>query len=334
MLPTSNIELDWIAAFQGDGSLKELMVWCSYLGAEALPVLLGFVYFVVSKKQGQRLYLLFTASAVFLHIFKFAFHLPRPFWVDPRIKSLTGSGGYGLPSGHVLGATIAWLFLAKSVGKKWIWVFCLMFVALVSISRVYLGVHFVSDVVAAWAIGLGLIWAFDVVERTTAKRLTRPSLLVKLGLAAGSTAVLLALGCGARWLAEGRDSSAWQTFGASARDLSGLFHSAGEFFGVGIGISLIARFPFELSRPLWKRSAGFAYALAGAWLIREAARSLPHAKGEPLHLILQFLSGGAMTFWMLFVAPLILRALDLTSGPHPRSARSGPKMIGLWNSRG
>ena len=291
------------------------MVWFSYLGAQALPFLLAFVYFVVSKKQGQRLYFLFTVSAVFLHILKFAFHLPRPFWVEPRIKALTSSGGYGLPSGHVLGATVAWLFFAKSVGKKWIWACCLIFVAVVSISRVYLGVHFISDVVAAWAIGLGLIWAFDVVERKTAPRLTQLNLLVQLGLAAGSTAVLLALGCGARWLAEGSDSSAWQTFGIGARDLSGLFHATGEFFGAGIGISLIARVPFGLSGSWWKRVAGFACALAGAWLIREAARSLPHVKWEPVHLILQFVSGGAMTFWMLFVAPLILRALDLTSGP-------------------
>src|SRR5207245_1542562 len=109
--------------------------------------------------------LLYSLSGPLLDLFKLAFHMPRPHWVDARIKELSGSGGYGMPSGHVLSATVVWPSVAKTLGKPWAWAIALACVLLVSISRVYLGVHFMSDVVAACLIGTALLWCFDRNER-------------------------------------------------------------------------------------------------------------------------------------------------------------------------
>jgi undecaprenyl-diphosphatase len=86
---------------------------------------------------------------------------PRP---DVRAPLIGPAGGWSFPSGHAFSSaavygTLAFLamlhvpyrrlrFLAAATG--------LLLVFLVGFSRVYLGVHYVTDVLAGWAGGLGL----------------------------------------------------------------------------------------------------------------------------------------------------------------------------------
>src|SRR5438309_1529015 len=158
-------ELDWIVALQGDGTLQRLMIQFSNFGFGPFAYMLPVVYFCLSRKAGFRLYLLYSLSGPLLDIFKLAFHTPRPYWVDARIKELSASGGYGMPSGHVLSAAVVWPFVAKTLGKPWAWAMAIVCVLLVSVSRVYLGAHFISDVVGACLTGATLLWCFDRIER-------------------------------------------------------------------------------------------------------------------------------------------------------------------------
>lgn len=83
----------------------------------------------------------------FNFVLKDLFSLPRPEGV-----ALIEVSGFGFPSGHAQHAVVLWGYLAwttrKNLGAAVILVF------LIGLSRVYLGVHFVSDVVGGWTIGL------------------------------------------------------------------------------------------------------------------------------------------------------------------------------------
>ena len=148
--------------------LTTLMVMVSYPGfppQSAIIVLAAAGLFVLA---GYRLEALFAALAgvgVWLigSALKQLVLRPRP--EDSLVHVLGGAGGYSFPSGHVLfyvsffGFLLYWSFAYLSQGwprTGLIWL-CGLLIALVGPSRVYLGQHWTSDVLAAYALSLAYL---------------------------------------------------------------------------------------------------------------------------------------------------------------------------------
>ena len=80
----------------------------------------------------------------------------------PVAIAVLGEDGYSFPSGHTIGTTAVWL-LSAWMASRWVirghtsrdllWIGALIMIIAVGISRVYLGVHFPSDVMAGWTLG-------------------------------------------------------------------------------------------------------------------------------------------------------------------------------------
>src|SRR5207245_703297 len=87
-------------------------------------------------------------------VMKHVFHRERPHFDDPLLLLKT----YSFPSGHVAGSTLLYgfvvaLLLSRIDGlaaRLVVVVLALLMVALVAISRMYLGVHYFSDVLGAF----------------------------------------------------------------------------------------------------------------------------------------------------------------------------------------
>ncbi len=80
----------------------------------------------------------------------------------PDVTRLVTATGYSFPSGHTMNATaflgfIAYVTITEeriSLHKKLLIILIASFVVLsISVSRIYLGVHFPSDILAGWATG-------------------------------------------------------------------------------------------------------------------------------------------------------------------------------------
>lgn len=69
------------------------------------------------------------------------------------------SGHHSFPSGHSMAAWALFTLMAALVQKTWFSILCLVLASAVSISRVYLMVHFLQDVVAGALIGISLGYA-------------------------------------------------------------------------------------------------------------------------------------------------------------------------------
>jgi undecaprenyl-diphosphatase len=86
----------------------------------------------------------------------------------PLVTAVIGEQGFSFPSGHTTGTTVVWLLTAWMVGRVIgpqttrivVWTGALLMVVSVGTTRVYLGVHYPSDVLAGWA--LGAAWALTI----------------------------------------------------------------------------------------------------------------------------------------------------------------------------
>jgi membrane-associated phospholipid phosphatase len=158
----------------------------TWLGSDGvLWTVVGVAAAILAIRKRWRLacYLLVTAAGALV--------------LDPVLKSLVGrlrpsvahpiahGAGNSFPSGHALGSIVCYgaillIFLPVARGR-WRVAFVSVIaalVALIGISRILLGVHFVSDVVGGWAVGiawLGLTaFAFEATRLAAGQRVTDP----------------------------------------------------------------------------------------------------------------------------------------------------------------
>ncbi|MFA6158424.1 MAG: phosphatase PAP2 family protein [Candidatus Paceibacterota bacterium] len=107
---------------------------------------------------------LLALAAVYLS--KALIWAPRPFWVDSSVIRYAFESSSGMPSGHALVSFVilGWVWLRHpksailSVGIP-------VTIFLVGLSRVYLGVHYPSQVIVGWIVGAFMLWAFWRIDR-------------------------------------------------------------------------------------------------------------------------------------------------------------------------
>ena len=128
-----------------------------------LVTMLAAFYLVASRKRATAAFLVAAISggAIVSTLLKLAFARPRPELVAHLVNVDTAS----FPSGHAMNSAITYLtigtLLARAEKDRGVRIYligaaiCLTLV--IGFSRVYLGVHWPSDVVAGWAVGAS--WA-------------------------------------------------------------------------------------------------------------------------------------------------------------------------------
>lgn len=143
--------------------LTRIMVFISYLGASAVTGAIAVVAGFALWRRHYPYLLLTLALAVpggmLLNVLvKYAVHRPRPIFDHPLVALAT----YSFPSGHAMAATVLYSMLATfvvwtSTDRRWralAIAIAALLIAVVCASRVYLGVHYLSDVLGGVAEGV------------------------------------------------------------------------------------------------------------------------------------------------------------------------------------
>ena len=139
----------------------------SFLGGEiGLLLILLIILFCWKKESGKRLALIITAVNGWLPMVKASVMRPRPYMEYPdRIQGVADVGnsaslndvvaqGYSFPSTHSASTTALFIPLAGEVKKKWMWIAAIAIPFLVGVSRAITGMHYPTDILAGWALGL------------------------------------------------------------------------------------------------------------------------------------------------------------------------------------
>ena len=71
-----------------------------------------------------------------------------------------GEFSYGFPSGHTSVSVTLWGAFALLFRKKWIQYVSIALIVLIPFSRIYLGVHFLADVIGGYVLGSIILWIF------------------------------------------------------------------------------------------------------------------------------------------------------------------------------
>lgn len=148
--------------------LSKLAEIITMLGEETVFILLAAVlYFIIDKKYAQKLIFIMCCGTGLNGIVKNFARIPRPFVVDPTLKSVRveTATGYSFPSGHTQTASGWMTVLAQKLKKTWAWVVAVVLFLLVGFSRMFLGVHYPSDVAVGLILGVGgallFGWLYD-----------------------------------------------------------------------------------------------------------------------------------------------------------------------------
>lgn len=148
-------------------------------------VVLVVWYLGVSKKEGIYLSLVLFASLFLNFAIKTLVAIPRPY-LHPLVQALSEAEGFSFPSGHAQSTATFFFSLALLYRKKALWLLALVMIGLVSFSRVYLGLHYLEDVLAGALLGAGFAFmAFYLKSRLEIKQVNislRWGFIITLGI--------------------------------------------------------------------------------------------------------------------------------------------------------
>ena len=153
-------------------ALNVLMSLVTHLGEETFFMVGAlFVFWCVDKRRGYYLLSVGFAGVLVNQWLKIVCRIPRP-WVKDSNFTIVESAraeatGYSFPSGHTQTAVGFFGGVARFTGQTWLRIVCIVILALVSISRMYLGVHTPADVGVSLAVAAVLVFVlYPLVEST------------------------------------------------------------------------------------------------------------------------------------------------------------------------
>lgn len=272
----------------------------TFFGSEIfLLIVLAVTYWCVDKELGYRLAFSYTVAGSVNNALKIALRVPRPWVRDPSFTTVSGAQdsatGYSFPSGHsnnigVIGTTF--IMGTKSAVIK---ILAIVLMILVPVSRLYLGVHTLSDVAAG--LGCAIIISFivnrimkaTIVDKKSTSAIMFAMLLIPLALLIFSLAM-------------------YYNGTVDYENIADSVKSSGAFFGFIIGWYIERtkiNFNVRCSR-LWKQALKLVIGFAVVMAIRSGLKEVFLLISDtfwPGDLIRYFL----MTFFAMGIYPWFIK---------------------------
>jgi hypothetical protein len=231
-----------------------------------------------------------------------------------------------MPSGHAQAATV-WLYVSSYLKSKWFWAIAIIITVMVGLSRVYLGVHFSSQVVAGWFIGMLMVFLFLRFESRILTWFMNRKLINQLLFISGISLLFLLFTwffvfilrnweMPAEWIRNAADdlSGKDETIITSV-GMASAAGNVGGFMGAAMGALLSHRNGgFEPSGTWWKR---ILRSITGLLLFFALYRVIqfisPEETQEIIYSIWRFCGFFVISISAIFLIPILFKRINLLS---------------------
>lgn len=323
-------EAGLIAALQTIGTwLVPVLIAFTALGYEEFYLLVvPFTYWCMDSGLGIRLGAMLMISQSTNEMAKLVFHTPRPYWISKEVAAFSSETSFGAPSNHAQISMSMWGTLAAWARRRWVTIVCVVVIFMIGFSRIYLGMHFISDVLIGWIIGGLLLLAFLRWEKPFIHQFIRFSLWRQLALIfLGAAFILTARGLIQELLSGWQMPAEWAANALTARpdnqiaplEVKGVFTQIGVWLGLLGGLAWYYHRwgKFDASGTPWQLLARYLIGAAGIILLWGGLGKLFPSSTDTLGLILRTVRYLLIGLWVSAVTPLLFIRLKL--------AKHGPK---------
>jgi membrane-associated phospholipid phosphatase len=161
-----NLDLIRLLADTRSGFLTAFFQFFTFLGEiEGYVLLIALIYVTYDKKLGYRLAVLTLITMSVNHLLKTIIMNPRPFvsdgswserWAVSAAKAEELATEYSTPSGHAMAGSSFYSYLYTAAKNRKVRTACILLILLIGLSRPYLGVHYLEDVLIGWVLGVSI----------------------------------------------------------------------------------------------------------------------------------------------------------------------------------
>ncbi|HOA81190.1 MAG TPA: phosphatase PAP2 family protein [Defluviitaleaceae bacterium] len=273
--------LKFIQSFSND-TFDFLFELITMLGEDYFFIIVtALFYWCFNKNLGYKLAFIYLTSGTINTMIKEIIKFPRPIGYEGiRSIRVETAGGYSFPSGHTQQTTSLFTTLMIVFKKKWLYFVGIISMLLVAFSRMYLGVHWPTDVLGGLIIGV--LWTiFSIKLFDWAKNKENPILLGVLVIPMFVCILFF--------------------------KTSTYFKAIGTLTTLWIGYIVEDKYiKYETKAVWWKQVIKAGIGFFGLVFIKVFVKQL-----LPLNIYSDFLRYALMGFWMTVISPIIFRVLNI-----------------------
>lgn len=171
------IFMEWLQNLFGEAGAN-IFSHISAIGDELFFVLvLGFLWWCYDKKVARSVGIGMTLGIVLNPMIKNVFFRRRPYFDNESIKCFRpvdksadiydiAAQGFSFPSGHSTNSVVMYGGIARNVKNKVLAVLAVVLPLLIGLSRIAVGVHYPTDVLCGWLLGIGILVLMSFLEKT------------------------------------------------------------------------------------------------------------------------------------------------------------------------
>lgn len=315
----------------------EITIWIQSLGTWLLPVMSFFsflgsvpfflflapiIYWCLDPILGIRAGLYLLINIGINSILKILFHSPRPYWYSEDVKAYSADSQFGLPSGHAQTSVVLWGLIAYYVQKWWFWFLAILTMSFIGFSRIYLGVHFISDVLFGWLLGIVILWLLIRLESPFLSWFNGNQWRFQIiFLFVSSLGFMVLYGLIASIVGEDSLPQAWIDTAALAApgedpidpfSISIMTTYAGAFFGMAVGaVWMKRRGWFSTKDPIWQLLLRYLIGLSGVIIIYSGLGALLPRGDDLVSQIFRYSRYALIGFWITGGAPVLFVRMNL-----------------------